>query len=122
MMTIFAVVVVSQFVVTLLNWTLTKLAMPDLLPRMDFSRGIPPELRTLVVVPTMLTTAESVGELVEALEVRFLSNRDDNVHFCLLSDCRDADQENMPADRPLVALPQTEISASNKKYNPHFTP
>ena len=117
MMTIFAVIAASQFVVTLLNWTLTKLAMPDLLPRMDFSRGIPPELRTLVVVPTMLTTAESVAELVEALEVRFLANRDDNVHFCLLSDCRDADQENMPEDGPLVALAQTGIAALNRKYN-----
>ncbi|HTD23989.1 MAG TPA: glucoamylase family protein [Terriglobales bacterium] len=117
MMTIFAVIVVSQFVVTLLNWALTNLTIPDLLPRMDFSRGIPPELRTLVVVPTMLTTAESVAELVEALEVRFLANRDHNVHFCLLSDCRDAEQENMPEDGPLVDLAQAGIAALNKKYN-----
>ncbi len=116
-MSIFAVIAVSQFVVTLLNWALTNLTMPDLLPRMDFSRGIPPELRTLVVVPTMLTTAESVAKLVEALEVRFLANRDDNVHFCLLSDCRDADLENMPEDAPLVDLAQAGIAALNKKYN-----
>ena len=83
--TILALFVFTQFVVTVLNWLMTKLAVPDLLPRMDFSQGIPSELRTLVVVPTMLTTAESVAEIVEALEIRFLANRDDNVHFCLLS-------------------------------------
>src|SRR5260370_38426425 len=86
-MSIFAVIGVGQFVVTLLNWALTNLTMPDLLPRMDFSRGIPPELRTLVVVPTMLTTAESVARRGEALEVRFLATREDSVHVCLCSSC-----------------------------------
>ena len=47
------------------------------LPRMDFSGGIPPESRTLVVVPTLLTSAPNIEELIEALEVRFLANRDD---------------------------------------------
>ncbi len=115
--TILAVFVVTQFVVTVINWLMTKLAAPDILPRMDFSQGIPAELRTLVVVPTMLTTPESVAGLVEALEVRFLANRDDNVHFCLLSDFRDADQENMPEDGPLLDLAQAGIADLNSKYS-----
>ena len=115
--TILALFVATQFVVTVLNWLMTKLAVPDLLPRMDFSQGIPSELRTLVVVPTMLTTAESVAEIVEALEVRFLANRDDNVHFCLLSDFHDADQENMPEDGPLLDLAQAGIADLNRKYS-----
>ena len=61
-----------------------------MLPRMDFSEGIPPECRTLVVVPTMLASPGNVEELVEALEVRFLANRDENLHFGLLTDFRDA--------------------------------
>jgi cyclic beta-1,2-glucan synthetase len=114
--TILALFVVTQFVVIVLNWLMTKLAVPDLLPRMDFSQGIPSDLRTLVVVPTMLTTPESVAGLVEALEVRFLANRDDNVHFCLLSDFRDAEQENMPEDGPLLDLAQAGIRDLNSKY------
>ncbi|HET7872996.1 MAG TPA: hypothetical protein VFL42_10835, partial [Terriglobales bacterium] len=77
LVTAVTLMVVSQCVVTVVNWLVTKLAVPDLLPRMDFPQGIPPELRTLVVVPTLLTTASSVRDLVEALEVRFLANRDD---------------------------------------------
>ena len=65
----------------------------------------------------MLTTPESVAGLVEALEVRFLANRDDNVHFCLLSDFRDADQESMPEDGPLLDLAQTGIADLNDKYS-----
>ena len=38
---------VSQFAVALVNWLATLLATPHLLPRMDFSSGIPPESRTL---------------------------------------------------------------------------
>ena len=44
----------SQLAVALVNWLATLLVAPQPLPRMDFSDGIPPESRTLVVVPTML--------------------------------------------------------------------
>lgn len=115
--TILALSAVSQFAVTVFNWLLTKLAKPRLLPRMDFSHGIPPELRTLVVVPSMFTTAEGVADLVEALEVRFLANRLDHVHFCLLSDFRDADAENTPEDSPLLDLAQAKIAELNEKYS-----
>ena len=47
----------SHLAVALVNWLATLLATPHPLPRMDFSGGIPPESRTLVVVPTMLTSA-----------------------------------------------------------------
>jgi len=60
-------------------------AKPHVLPRMDLCGGIPPESRTLVVVPTMLTSAQNIEDLIEALEVRFLGNRDENLHFVLLT-------------------------------------
>ncbi|MBP1599321.1 MAG: NdvB, partial [Acidobacteria bacterium] len=69
----------SHMAVALVNWLATLLARPHLLPRMDFSGGIPPESRTLAVIPTMLTSAQNVEDLVEALEVRFLANRDENL-------------------------------------------
>ena len=88
----------------LVNWLATLLATPHPLPRMDFSKGIPPESRTLVVVPTMLTSAQNIEDLIEALEVRFLANRDDNLHFGLLTDFRDAAEETLPEDEPLLLL------------------
>ena len=114
---IFSLIVGSQFFITVLNWLVTKLAIPDLLPRMDLSHGIPTDLRTLVVVPTMLTTEGSVAELLEAMEVRFLANSDDHVHFCLLSYFRDAAHEHMPEDESLLDLAQTGIADLNRKYS-----
>ena len=106
----------SQLAVTLVNWLATLLAPPHLLPRMDFSKGIPPEWRTLAVVPAMLASAANLEELIEALEVRFLANRDDNLHFGLLTDFPDAGQESLPEDAPLLRLARQRIEQLNDKY------
>ena len=66
---------VSQLAIALVNWLTTLLVAPRLLPRMDFSKGIPPESSALVVVPTMLTGTENIEHLTDALEVRFLANQ-----------------------------------------------
>jgi cyclic beta-1,2-glucan synthetase len=50
----------SHLAVALVNWLATLLATPHPLPRMDFSKGIPAEFRTLVVVPTMLTSSQNI--------------------------------------------------------------
>jgi cellobiose phosphorylase len=106
----------SQLAVALVNWLATRLATPQPLPRMDFSQGIPPESRTLVVIPTLLTSAAGIEALVEDLEVRFLANRDENLHFSLLTDFRDAPQETCPEDEPLLRLARQRIEALNQKY------
>ena len=56
------------------------------------------------MVPTMLTSAQNIDDLVEALEVRFLANRDAHLHFGLLTDFRDAREETLPEDEPLLRL------------------
>ena len=116
LMGIVSLLCASHLAVALVNWLATLLAPPHLLPRMDFSTGIPPESRTLAVVPTMLTSATNLGKLIEALEVHFLANRDDNLHLGLLTDFRDADQESLPEDEPLLRLARQRIEQLNNKY------
>jgi cellobiose phosphorylase len=106
----------SHLSVALVNWITTFLTEPKPLPRMDFSKGIPAEHRTLVVVPTMLTGIQAIEELIESLEVRFLANRGANLHFGLLTDFRDAEEENCPEDQPLLHLVQKRINGLNEKY------
>ncbi|PTL37043.1 cyclic beta 1-2 glucan synthetase [Candidatus Methylomirabilis limnetica] len=113
---ILSLVCASQLAVALVNWLTTLLATPHLLPRMDFSKGIPPESRALAVIPTLLTSAQDIEDLVEALEVRFLANRDENLHFALLTDFRDAREETIPEDDPLLRLTQKRIEELNEKY------
>ncbi len=102
--------------VALMNWSVTLLAAPHPLPRMDYSGGIPPESKTLAVVPTMLVNAQNIEDLVEAMEVRSLANRDNNLFFALLTDFLDADKEFLPDDVPLVTLAKRKIEELNEKY------
>ena len=64
----------------------------------------------------MLTSAEDIEDLVEALEVRFLANRDDHLHFGLLTDFRDAPAETLPEDEALLWLARKGIDDLNAKY------
>ena len=106
----------SHLAVAVVNWLATLLATPHPLPRMDFSKGIPEESRTLVIVPTMLTSFQNIEDLIDALEVRFLANRDDHLHFGLLTDFRDALEETLPEDEPLLRLARQRIEDLNEKY------
>ncbi len=112
----FTFIFTSQPAVELVNFLSMLCVAPRLLPRMDLSRGIPPELRTLVVVPTMLTNAQGAEAVVEALEVRFLANRGENLHFALLTDFQDASGKNLEEDGPLLELVQKNIETLNQKY------
>ena len=107
----------SQLAVTIVNWLAMRLVTPHSLPRMDFSAGIAARARTMVVVPTMITSARNVEDLVEALEVRFLANRDAHLHFALLTDFPDAREETLPDDEPLLRLAEERINELNLKYS-----
>ncbi|MEJ2756741.1 MAG: hypothetical protein P8104_13195, partial [Gammaproteobacteria bacterium] len=73
-------------------------------------------MRTLVVIPCMLHSAQNIADLVEALEVRFLGCRDDYLNFALLSDFCDANVETLPQDESLLALACHGIERLNRKY------
>jgi cellobiose phosphorylase len=106
----------SQLAVALMNWLSTMLVKPRLLPRLDYSFGIAPECRTMVVVPTMLTSAEGVDRLIETLEIHHLSNRDRHLHFALLTDFRDAPEEILPGDQVLLGRARAGVEMLNRKY------
>src|SRR5690606_33364715 len=111
-----ALLVASQLGSSLLNWMATLAIAPQPLPRMNYVHGMPASARTLVAVPSRLGSARDVEELVEALEVRFLGNRDEHLHFALLTDFADADSETLPGDEALLRLAQRRIEALNERY------
>jgi len=107
----------SQLAVALVNWLATLLVKPRLLPRLDFSEGIPPEHRTMVVVPTMLTSLAGVDRLLGTLEIHHLANRDPQLHFTLLTDFRDAPDEILPGDRALLQRARAGVERLNRAYS-----
>ncbi len=108
--------VFSELGIALTNWLATVIVAPKPLPRLDFSLGLPASERTLVVVPCMFGDIATVDALVEGLEVRFLANRDAHLHFALLSDDLDADQQTLPGDAAVLAHAAALIAGLNQRY------
>src|SRR5450432_738126 len=106
----------SQLSISLINWISTLIIRPLILPRMDFSEGIPENSRTLVVIPSMFNDVKELEGLVENLEVRFLANRGTNIHFALLTDFKDAKEETLPGEQDLLREARTQIEELNNKY------
>jgi cyclic beta-1,2-glucan synthetase len=106
----------SYLSIALVNWLTTLFANPNPLPRLDYSKGIPPESRSLVVVPSMLMNTQNIEDLIEALEVRYLANQDENLHFGLLTDFKDATREKIEEDDQLTQLVSKKITELNEKY------
>src|SRR5205814_5751250 len=92
----------SDLAVALVNRLLTLWLPPRVLPKCELREGVPPECRTLVVIPTLLTSPEGVDDLLERLEVHYLANEDPNLHFALLTDFTDALAEEQPGDMDLL--------------------
>jgi len=102
--------------ITLVNWNVTHGIRPQSLPRMDFSEGLPPGNRTMVVVPSLLESTEELKHLLQEVELYYLSNPDPQLTFALLTDFRDAPEQNMPEDEQLLALARAGIKNLNHKY------
>ncbi len=106
---------VSRPAIRLIEWICTLTVPPRVVPRLDFSEGLPPECRTAVVVPTLLTSG-GVQDLLEQLEIRFLTNRSSHLLFGLLTDFPDATQETLPGDEDLLRTAVEGIRRLNQRY------
>ncbi|MBI5352727.1 MAG: hypothetical protein HZB50_08840 [Chloroflexi bacterium] len=102
--------------ITMVHWNVTHRIKPQSLPRMDFSNGIPSGNRTMVVVPTLLESADELNHLLQELELYYLSNPDLLLTYALLTDFGDAPNEDMPEDGELLSLASLGIENLNKKY------
>src|SRR5438045_3102004 len=105
----------SQSAVQLMNYLTTTLLRPEILPKLDLSKGVPEDCTTLVAVPALLLNQKQVRQLVQDLEVRFLGNHDPNIHFALLTDLPDS---AVPAaeDDPVIEYCAQLVRELNEKY------
>ncbi|HVR11963.1 MAG TPA: glycosyl transferase, partial [Thermoanaerobaculia bacterium] len=113
-----ALVPASDLAIQLLNAWLVERYGPRVLPRLELRGGVPQELRTLVVVPTLLTGQAEIEEQVGRLEVHYLANTEDELRFALLSDWTDAPAETMPGDEELLAAARVGIERLNERHGP----
>ncbi len=113
---VLALVPASDLAVQLLNaWVMERLGARAL-PRLTLGPNLPPELRTLVCIPALLTDPGEIEELIGRLEVHFLANPEPELRFALLTDWLDAPSETMPGDAPLLAAARAGIARLNARH------
>ncbi len=112
----FSLIPLSEVSCQLINFLLTQILPPTALPKMSFEKGIPPECKTLVVVPSMLSNPEAIQEEVHRLEIRYLANPDPSLLFALFCDFSDAPQQHMKEDAALLETVLMQLKALESKY------
>jgi cyclic beta-1,2-glucan synthetase len=102
--------------VDFINWLVVSIIPPRTLPKYDFSSGVPPEHKSMVVIPALLGTEKDVLFLTRQIENHFVANSDPNISFALLTDFADAPEKEMPQDADLISRAQTILEELNRKY------
>ncbi len=106
----------SEAVAALIQRLIAESTRIQPLARLDFSAGIPPEHRVLVVMPAMLTSIESNAELAHRLALHWLASREKNAQFALLSDWVDAPTEMLESDSALLEDMRVRLRTLNRSY------
>ena len=102
----------------LVNRAVTRGFGATILPGLALRDGVPARLRTVVAVPTLLTTAAALEEQIERLEIHHLASPEGELHFALLSDWTDAATETVEGDDALLDAAAAGIARLNRRYGP----
>ncbi len=106
----------SDTAIVLYNYFLSRVIKPTILPGLSLRDGVPDVMRSLVVIPTLLTSNDDIDELTDRLEVHYLANSAGEIYFALLTDCMDSTTEESPQDRDLLERAKTRIESLNSRY------
>jgi cyclic beta-1,2-glucan synthetase len=107
----------SDAALVFINFVITRLVDASVIPGLTLRDGVPASLRTLVVIPALLTSHDEIEELVDRLEIHFLSNGDGELYFALVTDWTDAISEHAPADDQLLNAAFEGIARLNFRHN-----
>ncbi len=114
-----AIIPISDSCLNLLNLFVTRLIKPRVLPKIDLDKDIPNLENAFVIVPTILADKNAASRVLDGLEIRYLSNHEDNLFFALLSDFVDSNSESMDEDSELLDFLISGIDELNQKYSNH---
>lgn len=109
---------ISHVALELVNWRVTRLLAPSILPKLEFKKDLPINCKTVVTVHAIFNNPDAVSRAVEQLEVRFLGNEDPQIYFALLCDLHDAASETLASDESLTTHAKILVAELNLRYFP----
>jgi cyclic beta-1,2-glucan synthetase len=98
----------------LVHWLFARVLRPRTLPKLDFSKGLPDDVLTLIVIPVLLGRSEDVAQMIRQIELHHLANPDPKLQFALLTDY--ADSTVQPQEDALLDSVVRGIESLNAKY------
>ncbi|HEY5020230.1 MAG TPA: protein ndvB, partial [Steroidobacteraceae bacterium] len=104
--------------IAIINRAVMRSFGASILPGLALREGVPASLRTLVVVPSLLTTTSAIEQQIERLEIHYLASPEGELHFALLSDWPDAPTQSVPGDQMLLDAAVDGIAQLNRRYGP----
>jgi cyclic beta-1,2-glucan synthetase len=104
--------------VAIVNRVVTSGFGTTILPGLELRNGVTVNLRTMVAVPTLLTTQAALAEQIERLEIHYLASPEGDLYFALLSDWTDASTEQAEGDAALLEAAAEGIARLNRRYGP----
>ena len=107
---------ISEVVMQFVNKIFMKMNRPRPLPKYDFSRGIPKEYATMVVIPTIVKNTKKIDDMFLQLEKYYLSNKTPNLYFTLLGDCAESKTRDCDFDQEVAAYGIKKAKELNEKY------
>ena len=107
---------ISEMITKIVQYVLSKIVKPKLIPKMDLYNGIQKEDSTMVVIPTIIKDAKKVKELMKKLEVFYLANKSKNIYFCLLGDCTESNKRVEEFDKEIIDEGIRQTDRLNEKY------
>lgn len=107
---------IQTIVVQVIQYLLSKFVGPKMIPKLDFTNGIPKESSTMVIIPTIIKSKDKVEELMKKLEVYYLANKSENLYFTLLGDCSSSNKEIESFDNTVVKAGIDMTKLLNEKY------
>ena len=111
-----ALIPASEIGFATVNLLYARLLETRVSPGLALRDGVPAHLRTLVAIPCLLYSGENVEELLERLEIHFLSSGAGELYYALVTDWTDSDQPSTATDVDLLNRAAAGIVALNQRH------
>ena len=105
-----------ECVMAIVNRSLAESIRVHRLPRLALEGGLRSQDRTLLVIPCIFASTDTVHELTQRLEQHYLANIEPHARFALLSDWADAPACRVDGDEAILTAACKAIEALNQRH------
>ncbi len=107
---------VSQIVKRIIDKILGCITPSSILPKLDYSQKIPPESKTMIVIPTVIQNTKRIQQIFDNLESFYLLNNKENLYFTILADPKESNKKIESDDKIISEYGKKYAEELNAKY------